>query len=77
MGYEDCIEDGFYEVWGMSFYVWFMCIDFNEFGCMFLLELFWSVNFVEVEFEVVFVDRNGDLYFCEFEDKVVGFVYDF
>jgi serine/threonine-protein kinase CTR1 len=76
LGYEDRIEDGFYEVWGMSPYVWSMCTDSNELGRMPPLESLRSVNPAEAEFEVVLVDRNGDPHLRELEDKAVGFAYD-
>jgi serine/threonine-protein kinase CTR1 len=76
LGYEDRIEDGFYEVWGMSPYVWSMCTDSNELGRMPPLESLRSVDPAEAEFEVVLVDRNGDPHLRELEDKAVGFAYD-
>ena len=76
LGYDDRIEDGFYEVWGMSPYVWSMCTDSNELGRMPPLESLRNVNPAEAEFEVVLVDRNGDPHLRELEDKAVGFAYD-
>lgn len=76
LGYEDRIEDGFYEIWGMSPYVWSMCTDSNELGRMPPLESLRSVNPAEAEFEVVLVDRNGDPHLRELEDKAVSLAYE-
>ncbi|CAM6048312.1 unnamed protein product [Sphagnum compactum] len=75
LGYDDRIEDGFYEVWGMSPYVWSMCTDNNELGRIPPLAALQSVSTSE-SFEVVLVDRNDDQDLRELEDKAVGLAYD-
>lgn len=75
LGYEDRIEDGFYEVWGMSPYVWSMCTDSNELGRMPPLESLRNVSPTDAVFEVVLVDRNTDLQLRDLEDKAVGIAY--
>ncbi|CAK9272810.1 unnamed protein product [Sphagnum jensenii] len=75
LGYDDRIEDGFYEVWGMSPYVWAMCTDNNELGRIPPLAALQSVSTSE-SFEVVLVDRNDDQDLRELEDKAVGLAYD-
>ncbi|CAM6019611.1 unnamed protein product [Sphagnum balticum] len=75
LGYDDRIEDGFYEVWGMSPYVWSMCTDNNELGRIPPLAALQSVNTSE-SFEVVLVDRNDDPDLRDLEDKAVGLAYD-
>ncbi|CAK9875827.1 unnamed protein product [Sphagnum jensenii] len=74
LGYDDRIEDGFYEVWGMSPYVWSMCTDNNELGRIPPLAALQSVSTSE-SFEVVLVDRNDDQDLRELEDKAVGLAY--
>ncbi|BBN20086.1 sterile alpha motif and leucine zipper containing kinase AZK [Marchantia polymorpha subsp. ruderalis] len=76
LSYDDRIEDGFYEVWGMSPYVWSMCTDSNELGRMPPLENLRSVHPSDATFEVVLVDRNMDPSLRELEDKAVGLAYD-
>ncbi|KAL2609854.1 hypothetical protein R1flu_028427 [Riccia fluitans] len=76
LSYDDRIEDGFYEVWGMSPYVWSMCTDSNELGRMPPLENLRSVQPSDATFEVVLVDRNMDPSLRELEDKAVGLAYE-
>lgn len=76
LGYEDRIEDGFYEVWGMSPYVWSMCTDSNELGRMPPMESLRSVSPTEAAFEVVLVDRNSDPDLKDLEERVVGLAYE-
>ncbi|KAL3678658.1 hypothetical protein R1sor_021614 [Riccia sorocarpa] len=76
LSYDDRIEDGFYEVWGMSPYVWSMCTDSNELGRMPPLENLRSVHPSDATFEVVLVDRNMDPSLRELEDKAVGLAYE-
>ncbi|CAM6084202.1 unnamed protein product [Calypogeia fissa] len=76
LGYDDRVEDGFYEVWGMSPYVWSMCTDSNELGRMPPLEKLQAVPPTDSTFEVVLVDRNTDRKLSELEDKAVGLAYE-
>lgn len=75
LGYEDRIEDGFYEVWGMSPYVWSMCTDSNELGRMPPLDSLRNVSPADATFEVILVDRNGDPDLKELEDRAIGIAY--
>ncbi|KAJ7552347.1 hypothetical protein O6H91_06G051400 [Diphasiastrum complanatum] len=76
LSYEDRIDDGFYDIWGMSPYVWSMCTDSNELGHMPLLDELRSVHpSSDLSIEVVLVDRKTDPDLRELEDEVLRMAY--
>ncbi|EFJ14699.1 hypothetical protein SELMODRAFT_119717 [Selaginella moellendorffii] len=76
LSYDEWIEDGFYELWGMSPHVWSICTDSSEQGRMPPLESLRRVHPSEAVFDVVLVDRSVDPALCALEDRVVNLAYE-
>ncbi|XP_002972276.2 serine/threonine-protein kinase CTR1 [Selaginella moellendorffii] len=76
LSYDEWIEDGFYELWGMSPHVWSICTDSSEQGRMPPLESLHRVHPSEAVFDVVLVDRSVDPALCTLEDRVVNLAYE-
>eukprot|EP00897_Mesotaenium_endlicherianum_P007895 jgi/Mesen1/7133/ME000369S06450 len=75
LSYEDRVEDGFYDLWGISPYVWSMCMDATQRGRMPPLESLRAMHPSEASFDVTLVNRTVDKELKELEDEAVGLAY--
>ncbi|KAK9109059.1 hypothetical protein Sjap_017119 [Stephania japonica] len=69
LSYSDKISDGFYNILGMSPYLWLMCNEFEEGKRLPSLVSLKAVDPAETSMEVLLVDRRGDFRLKELENK--------
>eukprot|EP00271_Cylindrocystis_brebissonii_P006252 TRINITY_DN18962_c0_g1_i1.p1 TRINITY_DN18962_c0_g1~~TRINITY_DN18962_c0_g1_i1.p1 ORF type:complete len:1023 (-),score=218.41 TRINITY_DN18962_c0_g1_i1:1253-4321(-) len=68
---EDHIEDGFYDLWGISPFAWALCIDPSQRGRMPDLDSLRSLQPNEAQFDVTVVNRAKDPQLRELEEQAV------
>ncbi|KAK9136155.1 hypothetical protein Syun_015485 [Stephania yunnanensis] len=69
LSYTDKISDGFYNILGMSPYLWLMCNEFEDGRRLPPLVSLKAVDPAETSMEVLVVDRRGDFRLKELENK--------
>eukprot|EP00850_Spirogloea_muscicola_P023719 SM000381S14611 [mRNA] locus=s381:28553:35415:- [translate_table: standard] len=75
LSYEDRLEDGFFDLWGMSPYVWNMCTEVEQRGRMPNLDTLRKLHPSEAAFDVALIARDVDKGLKILEDRAVGLAY--
>ncbi|CAI5489164.1 unnamed protein product [Closterium sp. Naga37s-1] len=75
LSYEDRIEDGFYDIWGMQPYVYSLCVDSSHRGRMPPLDSLRALHPSEASFDVALINRTIDAELKDLEDEAVNLAY--
>ena len=75
LSYEDRIEDGFYDIWGMQPYVYAMAAEPSERGRMPPLDALRSLSPSEAAFDVTIINRTIDADLRDLENEAVNLAY--
>ncbi|KAL3839763.1 hypothetical protein ACJIZ3_024354 [Penstemon smallii] len=71
LSYFDKIPDGFYSIYGMDTYVWAVCSDLRESGCIPSIESLKTIDpAIVTSIEVVSVDRRRDPSLTELHNRI-------
>lgn len=71
LGYNDKVQDGFYQLWGVNPYVWDLCNHKEDSGRLPALESLRAVDPRDATFDVVIVDTIGDTRLLELKEKAL------
>lgn len=68
---EERVEDGFFDIWGVSPHIWNLCSDASARGRMPALEALKALTLSDVSFDVTLVNSGKDMNLRNLIDKAV------